>query len=1048
MSKQQQGVWGIDLGQCALKAVRLEIVGGAVAATAFDYVEHPKILSQPDADPDQLSREALLKFLSRNHLGNDIICISVPGQSGLARFVKLPPVEEKKIGDIVQFEAKQQIPFPLEEVVWAYQKIGSGVVTDGFAMETEIGLFAIKRDMVNRYLQHFMDVKVEVHIVQMAPLALCNYLSYDLLNKGGPPEPPAKDGEKGENKEEKKEEKKPGEPKRCVVGLDIGADSSSLVITDGERIIWQRPIPFGGNHFTRALSKDLKLTFAKAEHLKRNATKSPDLRKILAALKPVLNDFAGEIQRSLGYFTNTHRDAHIEYMVGLGSAFRLPGLQKFLSEKLQLEIRKLQKLERLGGEAVITAPAFTENVLSFAVAYGLALQGLGLPRVQTNLLPQEIHFARLIKAKKPWAAVAAAALLLGIGAQMLGYAWQHRAVAASPIPEDIQASQKILNEVADWKGKCDRMDKEIKANEIAVKSVISGQDEMLNWLKLNQFVNDCLPRPDGTDLQPQPLSYYDDGVVESIGTDKDKKAKKEPDKDKKVADKDNAEFTVASKEGGTYKYKFDPDGKFFTVERFLSDDNLVAVKELADLDKDTWFGLSEHSLEKLLDEKVSKEVVAKMNNKDLIDQKYTTEKDFLDRLKKSKLTDDEVTKNKAKILAEARHGTRVRLHFNYVGGKVESVADLGKKRVFVVVGGDGKRYTCKLDPQAQILEADGKPGSLAGLKKDQEVYFQPLYVNPEAAKEYLTAAAGEAYQNWWKRQALPKDENQVILDAGLSALLEVNLEAVNPRYCTDLAKYAQALKEKGKKPLREVDQKEALKGPGWVVELRGYTYHYDQGIFLNRTLVWKLATFKHRDQDVEVKTLYLKRPKDAPADQPHGNDPMQGKVSHALLWDRKALYSPSNWGELVNGGVVADLVGGAKGGDKGGQDLGAMAGGAKGAGGGGGGGSWTPLGNTGSGRAGGNAGAPGGVGRREVPGAGQVGLPVGRDGQREPPKEETKPGQGPTVRTEFIVLFVWKEPTPSDLLGTHDAGKPGPGQLKLGGSGSGNPLINPVTSGK
>src|SRR5919197_4525714 len=183
MAKQQLGVWGIDLGQCALKALRLEDVEGEVTATAFDYVEYPKILSQPDADPDQLIREALEKFLSRNTLRGDTVAISVPGQSGLARFVKLPPVEEKKIPDIVRFEAKQQIPFNLDEVVWDYQKIGSGTVTNGFAMETEIGLFAMKRDMVSRYLQHFKDVNVEVHVVQMAPLALCNFIAYDLLGK-------------------------------------------------------------------------------------------------------------------------------------------------------------------------------------------------------------------------------------------------------------------------------------------------------------------------------------------------------------------------------------------------------------------------------------------------------------------------------------------------------------------------------------------------------------------------------------------------------------------------------------------------------------------------------------------------------------------------------------------------------------------------------------------------------------------------------------------------------------------------------------------------
>src|ERR1700755_1613503 len=122
-----QGVWGIDIGQSALKALRLEVIEGTLTATAFDYVEHPKILSQPDADPDQLTREALEKFLSRNQIKGDLVAISVPGQSGLARFVKLPPVEEKKINDIVHFEAKQQIPFPLEEVVWDYQKVSEGM---------------------------------------------------------------------------------------------------------------------------------------------------------------------------------------------------------------------------------------------------------------------------------------------------------------------------------------------------------------------------------------------------------------------------------------------------------------------------------------------------------------------------------------------------------------------------------------------------------------------------------------------------------------------------------------------------------------------------------------------------------------------------------------------------------------------------------------------------------------------------------------------------------------------------------------------------------
>ncbi|HEV3437232.1 MAG TPA: type IV pilus assembly protein PilM, partial [Gemmata sp.] len=324
-----KGVWGIDIGQCALKALRLELVDGKPVATAFDYVEHTKILSQPDADPDALIREALDKFLSRNQVKTDEVAIGIAGQSGLARFVKLPPVEEKKIAEIVKFEAKQQIPFPLDEVVWDFQKISGGEAVDGFALETEIGLFAMKRDVISRYLGYFAGSKIEVHTVQMSPLALVNFATYEILKKGGPalPETPP---------EEEPADDAPRGKKRCAVVMDIGTDASNLIITDGAKIIWQRPIPLGGNNFTRALTKELKLTFAKAEHLKRNAAKSPEMANILKAIKPVLTDFVGEVQRSLGYFTNTHRDAHVAYLVGLGSAFKLPGLQKYLGDKLSL----------------------------------------------------------------------------------------------------------------------------------------------------------------------------------------------------------------------------------------------------------------------------------------------------------------------------------------------------------------------------------------------------------------------------------------------------------------------------------------------------------------------------------------------------------------------------------------------------------------------------------------------------------------------------------------------------------------------------------------
>src|SRR3989304_977998 len=376
--------WGIDVGQCALKALRCRATAPAdkIEEEAYDYIEYPKILSQPDANPTELVDEALKQFLSRNSVHGDSVAISVSGQAGLARFIKLPPVEAKKIPDIVRYEAKQQIPFDLNDVIWDYQRLGIGTQTEGFELDTEIGLFAMKRAAVFRALEPFDRVGIEIDYVQLTPLALYNYLLFDQLRNLPPPE-----------------EYDPENPPESTVILSLGTDATDLVITNGYKI-WQRTIPLGGNHFTKALTKEMKLTFAKAEHLKRNATAAADPKAGFQAMRPVFNDLLTEIQRSITYFTSIDRSAKIAKIVTLGNAMKLPGLQRYLGQSLGYEVVRLDSFRSLIGPEVVNAPAFSENLLSFGPCYGLALQALGKGALSTNLLPREIVKDRLGRAEE------------------------------------------------------------------------------------------------------------------------------------------------------------------------------------------------------------------------------------------------------------------------------------------------------------------------------------------------------------------------------------------------------------------------------------------------------------------------------------------------------------------------------------------------------------------------------------------------------------------------------------------------------------------------
>jgi type IV pilus assembly protein PilM len=474
---RSNAAWGIDLGQCALKAIRCRPheTDDRLVVEAFDYIEYPKILTQPEANRDELIRDALDQFRSRNELAGDRVAISVPGQSGLARFIKLPPVEAKKIPDIVKYEARQQIPFALDDVIWDYQPLAGGSIDEGYALETEVGIFAMKRDQVAKHLMPFDDAGIEVDLIQLAPLSIYNFICFDQLknleayDRANPP------------------------PSKVV--LSLGTDTTDLVITDGYRV-WQRSIPIGGNHFTKALTKELKLTFAKAEHLKRNAMKAENPKLVFQAMRPVFSDLVAEIQRSIGFFTSNNRTAKLGSVVALGNPMKLPGLQRFLAQNLDQEVTPLDQFSALMGGSVTAVPQFKDNQLTFGVAYGLCVQALGKSQLHTNLLPTEIITRRLVRSKKPWAVAAAALLLSGMAINYFSHYSAFRSAAvdtpamASALSASKHAVSESTNQITTQTGLTTKFDEITKIGE----NLQSNVDGRLLWLELLKAVDTAMPR--------------------------------------------------------------------------------------------------------------------------------------------------------------------------------------------------------------------------------------------------------------------------------------------------------------------------------------------------------------------------------------------------------------------------------------------------------------------------------------------------------------------------------------------------------------------------
>ena len=483
---KNKAVWGIDLGQCVLKAICLRAAGDKVEAVDYAYIEHSRILSQPGVERTEIIAESMKKFLEKHDPSQDTIVVGVPGQHTLARFTKLPPVDKKKIPEIVKYEAQQQIPFDMEEVIWDYQTFENPE-----AMETEVGIFAMRRELMREHLKFLSDLKLEPGIVQSSPLALYNALRYDGLVGSEP-----------------------------VAILDIGAQNTDLLAVDGNSL-WTRNIPIGGNAFTEVLLKTFKLSFNKAENLKRSAGSSKYARQVFQAMRPVFADLVAEIQRSIGFYTSSRRGVKLNKLIAMGNAFRLPGMPKFIQQNLGMEVVRPTTFSRLSATGAPNAPQLMDQLLSFGVAYGLALQGLDLSQITSNLLPPEIAKQVVWQKKTPWFYGAAACLALAACLVWARNISDSRAVAAgegdgqdssppvtietanrivengptgSPAPKVF--AEKILQANQVLNSRKSQIEEDIRAQVAKAQEMANLQSKKPVWPKILKMIHAALPTPD------------------------------------------------------------------------------------------------------------------------------------------------------------------------------------------------------------------------------------------------------------------------------------------------------------------------------------------------------------------------------------------------------------------------------------------------------------------------------------------------------------------------------------------------------------------------
>ncbi|MBI2932480.1 MAG: type IV pilus assembly protein PilM [Planctomycetes bacterium] len=448
-----KGVWGIDISKYSIKAVRMEAAGGGPVITAAEVAPYVDQHTGEQGNLDEYIRTTLEEMKQRLGIGRERIVLSLPGHSTFNRLIKLPPVDDEKIPEVVKYEAQSQIPFPIDEVIWDYQFVERDY---GPGEEKEVILFAIKRDIVEQFLKNIDHLGLNVDAVQFAPVALYNFLSHDQ------------------------------ELGSCVVAVDMGADNTDLVIVDGPKF-WIRNLPISGNNITKELQKAFNIPFADAEKLKLKAAQSQQAQKIFNAIQPVLRDLIGEVNRSLGYYKSISKTIKFDKVILLGNSTKTLNFQRYVSQSLQMPATLVTKLNRIQLARSVNAGDFNEDVGTMGTAIGLALQGLGESQNTINLLPPAYLKRKELKKKQPYVIGIAAALYL-----MAFTVWQLWRSEVVALDQTIQKAQEIKKRAEDQNAKLETA-KQLGEYEAKLEKLTSISHERDLILKVMNLIQPNIP---------------------------------------------------------------------------------------------------------------------------------------------------------------------------------------------------------------------------------------------------------------------------------------------------------------------------------------------------------------------------------------------------------------------------------------------------------------------------------------------------------------------------------------------------------------------------
>lgn len=348
LNKGPNTMLGLDISSTSVKLLELSKSGGKYRVESYGVEPLPEnaVVEKNIADVDGVS-DAIERLVSRAKTKVKQAAVAVAGSAVITKTIEMDAqLSEDEMENLLQVEADQYIPYPLDEVALDFEVLGPSPRSDD---QVEVLLAACRRENVEMRQAAVEQAGLKAKVVDIE--AHCMQRAFNLVRE---------------------QFMREGEDDKIIAIIDIGATMTTLSVLTDAGTPYTREQLFGGKQLTEEIQRRYSLSVEEAGLAKKQGGLPDDYET--EVLQPFKEAVVQQVTRSLQFFYSSSAYDDVDHIILAGGTASIDGLADMVSEKLGTPTSMANPFVNMSLSSKVNEVNLGNDAPAMMIACGLAMR--------------------------------------------------------------------------------------------------------------------------------------------------------------------------------------------------------------------------------------------------------------------------------------------------------------------------------------------------------------------------------------------------------------------------------------------------------------------------------------------------------------------------------------------------------------------------------------------------------------------------------------------------------------------------------------------------